>query len=94
MKGVKKLSGKLKFPIVLTEYGDALSEYPNSDPEKYPQLSTCIGAHDICNGWMDIHEISKTHSAITCRKCGLRVVIPKEIDTYHKLKKYFVQFNS
>jgi hypothetical protein len=78
-------------PIIITKYGEALAPYPGSaekrEPEKY-KLSTCVGVHAICDGWIDINEVSPTHSALTCRVCKLRVVIPKEVDTWAKLQEY------
>jgi len=43
--------------------------------------------HEEC-GSVDFKSISATHNAIYCRHCGLRVAIPKEIDTYGKLRQY------
>lgn len=84
-------------PIVLNEYGDTLREYPHNETtwskqeaEKNPdnkELSSCIGVHDICRGWMDIKQISQTHQRITCRACSFTMTIPLSIDTYGKLRK-------
>lgn len=78
-------------PVTLTKYGEALEAYSEAsakkDPEDY-KLTPCVGIHSVCNGWMDVNEVSPTHSAITCRICRLRVVIPKEIDTWAKLQEY------
>jgi len=83
-------------PIKLTQYGETLLEYPRSsyttcvkpkDPEER-QLNTCVGIHGVCNGWMDIREVSSTHKAITCRACGLRVVFPESIKTFGALRKF------
>jgi len=81
------------FPIVLTREGDALLHYPGSDPDKHPKLETCVGVHAVCAGWVDIRRISQTHSALTCRACGLRVPIPNRVSTYNKLQRHFRRFN-
>lgn len=77
-------------PIVLTAYGETLEAYPQTkktDPEKY-KLISCIGVHSICNGWMDHKEVSPTHVALCCYSCHLRIVIPKEVDTWAKLQEH------
>lgn len=76
-------------PIVLTKYGEALEAYPRTekrDPTTY-KLISCVGVHSVCNGFMDCNETSSTHSALVCRICHLRVVIPKEVDTWAKLQE-------
>ena len=74
-------------PIQLTKFGETLINYPGSESNDQSELYCCIGIHEEC-GWMDIHKISKTHVALTCRNCGLRVVIPKDIKTYGQLREY------
>lgn len=83
-------------PIILTEFGETLLE-PLADSDEYhthddTPLKSNIGVHDICNGWVDLKGVSETHQAIVCRSCQLRVVIPKIIETYGELRKYFVQY--
>jgi hypothetical protein len=73
--------------IVLTEFGECLLEYPSTRTSDQDRLRICIGRHEGC-GPADFKPISATHKAIHCRDCGLRVVIPKEIDTYGKLRQY------
>ena len=81
-------------PIALTNFGETLLEYPFVESpytEGYTdesELSTCVGIHGICNGWVDIKEISITHNALVCRYCNLRIVIPKTINTYGKLREF------
>ena len=75
-------------PIKLTEFGEMLESYPDSKVGDERELSTCIGVHGTCSGWVDIKQVSKTHQAILCRSCNLRVVIPKEIKTYGQLRQY------
>lgn len=85
-------------PIQLTPEGDMLREYPPNtvlfgleyfvdhtrDDRK---LSCCVGVHEYCNSWMDRMQATETHDAIVCRGCHLRVLFPKEVETYGDLRK-------
>ncbi|MDP4038344.1 MAG: hypothetical protein Q8P54_00005, partial [bacterium] len=81
-------------PIQLTPEGDSLSEYPPSTHAKYlvkhsrdeDSLGSCVGIHEFCKGWMDRCGATKTHDAIVCRGCSLRVLFPKETKTYGDLR--------
>ncbi len=46
--------------------------------------------HDVCNGFMDVNQISETHRAITCRQCKLRLVIPNTINTFGEFKSHLL----
>jgi hypothetical protein len=86
-------------PIQLTRDGDSLSEYPPNplqiDPFEYfidhtrddRKLSLCVGVHQHCNGWMDRQSATKTHDALICRRCHIRVLFPKEVVTYGELRQ-------
>ena len=80
-------------PIQLTAEGDLLREYPPSGDYFVDhtrddcELSSCVGVHDYCNSWMDRARATKTHDAIVCRGCHLRVLFPKEIKTYGQLRE-------
>lgn len=87
-------------PIVLTQYGETLLEYPkdnygssverdqdNSEDEQ-AELSCCVGVHAVCRGWVDHSEISETYQVLTCRKCNLRFMFPKEVKTYGDLRAF------
>lgn len=88
-------------PIILTDIGDELLEYPPSgttfgvdhtgDDNK---LSICVGVHAVCRGWVDRREVTKTHDAICCRVCNLRVSFPKRITTYGELRQHLAELNS
>ncbi|MBD3250853.1 hypothetical protein GF380_00015 [Candidatus Uhrbacteria bacterium] len=78
-------------PILLNAFNERLLEYPPNHPmgkhtRDHDELGSCIGIHDICRGWVDLKHISRTHHAIVCRSCGLRVVIPVDIQTYGQLR--------
>lgn len=83
-------------PVVITEFRDTLLEYPSDPPMKYgdeKRLNTCIGIHAVCGGWVDISRTSTSHSAITCRSCGLRAVVPNGVKTWGDLRAHFKKFN-
>ena len=82
-------------PIVLDKYGALLVN--DAAYEEALLFSTnlgkfgareFIGYHQPCTGKIYIHEHSSTHNVIVCEKCSLRIIIPKEIDDYQKLRKY------
>lgn len=76
--------------IVLTESNETLSiRKPRTDDSidgAYADLG--IGIHKICKSTVCCREVSETHRAIFCKGCGLRLVVPLEIDTYDKLAKW------
>lgn len=82
-------------PIQLTSDGDILTEYPPSIYSSYlidhttddKELGYCVGVHAYCNGWMDRTGATKTHSAIVCRQCHLRVLFPNTVKTYGELRQ-------
>jgi len=74
--------------IVLTKYRESIRAL--GDNRQYVD-DICLGQHEICNGFMDCEQVSKTHRALICRKCKLRVVIPREIKTWEQLKAYCKQ---
>ncbi len=90
-------------PIQLGQYGEKLYDSLGSpvNPENLDgkDMIVCIGIHRPCHGglepgeamngcYMDIHVISETHRAITCRGCRMRVVIPIEVKTYGDLRRW------
>ncbi len=78
-------------PIVLTSFGETLRGYPGSNAGDEGKLGSCIGVHDVCDGWVDIKEISTTHNAIVCRGCSLRIVVPASLKTYGELRTYLME---
>lgn len=82
-------------PIQLTSEGDLLLEYPPMVDNDYfvdhthddKELSCCVGVHKYCKGWIDRNRATKTHDALVCRICHLRVLFPKETETYGALRK-------
>ena len=80
-------------PILLNKYGEKLNKHPDASCEDERRLSSPIGLHAFCNGWVDIRKVSETHQAIICRVCKLRIIIPIEIKNYGDLRKYFINKN-
>lgn len=85
-------------PILLTAEGDMLEEYPPHGNEGFlvdhtrdeDKVNSTAGVHAHCNGWVDRHETTKTHNALVCRKCHLRVSFPKSVTTYGGLRATLV----
>ncbi len=76
-------------PIILTEYGETLfDDMADLGRGDDAVLSGRVGVHRTCAGFIDILSVSKTHKALLCQKCGLRVVVPKEVETYGDLRKH------
>jgi len=76
-------------PILLTEAGEILTSggRPVSATDD-AKLSICIGVHDVCNGFVDWKIISASHKAVLCRACGMRVVVPGNVETYGDLREF------
>jgi len=88
-------------PIILTDVGDALREYPvervtakhHRDDDSMATGTGCVGVHDACNGFVDRRGASTTHDSLNCRGCNLRICIPKSVKTYGDLRRHLAQFN-
>lgn len=85
-------------PVQLTPEGDLLREYPPSTlafgleyfvkhTRDENDLGSCVGVHEFCDGWMDRRRATKTHDAIVCRRCHLRVPFPVSVKTYGDLRQ-------
>lgn len=85
-------------PIQLTRDGDMLLEYPPSMQSSFfvdhtrddEELSSCVGIHKYCGGWIDRCGVTKTHDAFVCGTCYIRVLFPKEVKTYGELRQAMV----
>ncbi len=75
-------------PIVLSSLNEVMNGYSEETKEE-ATLSGCIGSHQVCGDWIDIKSISRTHNAIICRGCNMRIPIPVAIKTYAGLRVYF-----
>jgi len=92
-------------PIQLTTEGDFLTEYPpsplNTSYEYFVDhardehsLISCVGVHEHCRGWMDRKRATRTHDAIICRSCHLRVLFPRKVQTYGDLRQALVSLST
>lgn len=85
-------------PIQLTPEGDMLREYPPpvhghsylvDHTRDNHELHMTAGVHEYCS-WIDRRQATKTHDALICRRCHLRVLFPKEVKTYGELRQFLV----
>jgi len=74
-------------PIVLTQLGETLEDYSEAGHADEGLLSTCVGVHQLCNGFFDLVKISSTYNCICCRRCHLRIPIPALVKTYGQLRQ-------
>jgi hypothetical protein len=72
---IELLPDGYKFPDYVTQDEDAIS-------------NTLTGIHKYCGGFMECMRVTEKHKALVCRKCHLRILIPKEIATYAELREY------
>jgi len=82
------------FPLFLDELGDALARNVESGLRTPWKLPSKIGWHKHCGG--SIYTpivISDDYAVLVCRDCNMRIVIPREINTYAKLRTHFAEFN-
>lgn len=80
--------------IKLTEDGDALLEISGSPMDDDSKLSGCIGLHALCYGFIGVRSTSATHKVLCCKGCFLRIPIPREVDTFGKLREHFSNAHS
>ena len=81
-------------PITLTVYGETLRSYDGSTVGDDGELSCVIGVHDICRGFIDIRDVSKTHKVLICRSCSMRVVVPNRVKKYADLRNFLIGFQN
>ncbi|MFH0987865.1 MAG: hypothetical protein V1763_00650, partial [Parcubacteria group bacterium] len=91
-------------PIQLTDHGSMMEEFiiPVShratffidhkrDATPLPNPGTEVGLHQLCDYTIKRHRDSRTHDALNCSGCGLRVSFPRDyIATYGDLRKHFM----
>lgn len=84
-------------PIILTAVGETLigREMGNLkdtnaifNVQHGEIFESCIGVHELCTGFIDCKPVSKSHNALLCRRCGLRIVIPIAVSTFGKLRQW------
>ena len=78
--------------VKMTLQGDVLKVYSESeskDPDCYLVGPMSVFIHDLCCGWVDCIEVSNTHNVLRCRKCAMRIYIPKMVTNWTQLKAHF-----
>jgi len=51
--------------------------------------SVQVGIHNLCGGFIDCRQVSPTHYALCCGACGLRILLPVEIQTKEEIIEFF-----
>lgn len=72
-KEEKDAIAKLGLLIVDHETGEAIRSVSDCGGD-------CLGVHELCHGYVNMHRISPTWNALWCRGCGLRKIFPATID--------------
>ncbi len=73
--------------IILNELGEELDIEGYGDGNNLVNF-TYIGKHFLCRGSVEFFAVSTTYNVLQCRQCSLRINVPKEVDTYGKLRKW------
>jgi len=74
--------------LTITKYGEKISFQLNPNYGEDTRVTFGLNQHSVCGGVVDVQPVSLSHYVLVCGRCKLRVVIPNEINTYRKLKKY------
>jgi hypothetical protein len=81
-------------PIVLTRHGDTMAEPKCVIGKRHITegdklvAKNIVGIHTTCGAVIFLHPSSKTHNAVRCQLCGLRIPVPVQIDTYGELRQW------
>ncbi|TSC71208.1 MAG: hypothetical protein G01um101449_63 [Parcubacteria group bacterium Gr01-1014_49] len=91
-------------PIQLTPDGERLREFPYNptlNGFSRPPVQAFVdhtrdehefrgevGIHDYCEGRMKRIRVAETRDALICGRCHLRVLFPKEVQTYGELRGF------
>ena len=78
--------------IPLTRDDDQLLPYNFDEGEEFDSKEKINHAstfvHAVCRGWMDLKRSSRTSNVLHCRQCGLRVALPRSIETIGEMDTY------
>ena len=75
--------------LLVTKYSEKISFQLDPFSGEDTEVTFSSRIHSICGCFVDVKPVFSSHYVLKCRGCGLRVVIPNEVNTYKKLKKYF-----
>lgn len=84
-----------EFKIVINAEGESIESWAPRDNLQNAALSPeeFLGykIHTGCRGFIDTYvDLSPTHNIWACRKCNLRLSVPKEaINSWEEMKAYF-----
>jgi len=81
--------------------GLALGQYPMEgmfamdsralgSPKHYASYEI-LGEHTSCHTNLELNGVSASHKAIVCKKCCLRVPIPRTVKTYGQLRAFMAE---
>ena len=78
-------------PIQLTPEGDLLIEHWRRDEAHARDdnnIGSVVGTHKYCGGMITRGRATENADALLCGHCPIRVLIPKETETYGMLREY------
>ena len=86
------LAVKAEMAVRLTDFWEAVTLYPGTEVEAWENsdLTTCLGVHLYCNGFMDVKRVAEPWNAIVCRECHLRVMVPVTVKTVAQLRQWSI----
>lgn len=107
-EAIKMIEEKIKQstplrPILLTQDGDVLQDFPNREQSRVGseyfvdhihddhKLKSQTGIHAFCGGKVYIRRVTADHRALYCEECHLRVTFPLGVKTYGELRDVMVQ---
>ncbi len=83
-------------PVVVSSYGEEIrATFSQNFAHKGEETKlACSGsiAHSICSYRVELKQISSTHNALVCSGCGMRIVIPAEVETVGQLRTHFSSY--
>lgn len=74
--------------LTVTKYGEKIQFTLSLNLGEDTEVMFGLRTHKVCGGYVESKLVARSHYILRCRACGLRIIIPNEIDTYKKLKKY------
>jgi len=77
-------------PIILNKEGEELMTQ-DEIPEESKLTAFSAGRHSVCNGTMRVIGVSRTHKALVCPECCLRILFPQDVGTFRELRAYLLE---
>lgn len=76
-------------PITLNKEGEQLMSRDDI-PDASTLTTFNAGRHAVCDGTMRVLGISRTHNALICPECYLRISFPNTVKTYRDLRSHLL----